>query len=44
MIETAEERVRVLQVMDDSVAEAADIRDGDAILQAAGVKLKDTSG
>jgi len=43
MIETAENRVRVLQVMDDSVAKAADIRDGDAILQAAGVALKDTS-
>ena len=43
MIETAENRVRVLQVLEDSVAEAADIRDGDAILQAAGVTLTDTS-
>ena len=43
MIETADNRVRVLQVMEDSVAEAADIRDGDAILQAAGVALEDTS-
>lgn len=43
MIETADDRVRVLQVMDGSVAQAADIRDGDAILQAAGVALKDTS-
>lgn len=43
MIETAEDKVRVMQVMDDSVAAAADIRDGDAILQAAGVALKDTA-
>lgn len=43
MIENAEERVRVLQVMDDSVAKAADIRDGDAILEAAGVALSDTA-
>ncbi len=43
MIETAEDSVRVLQVMDDSVAEAADIRDGDAILKAAGVAVKETS-
>ncbi len=43
MIETAEDRVRVLQVLEDSVAEAADIRDGDSILQAAGVELTDTS-
>ena len=43
MIETAENRVRVLQVMDDSIAAAADIRDGDAILQAAGVTLEDTA-
>jgi uncharacterized iron-regulated protein len=43
MIETAENRVRVLQVVEDSVAEAADIRDGDAILKAAGVTLADTS-
>lgn len=43
MIETAEEKVRVLQVMDDSVAAAADIRDGDAIVEAAGVALKETS-
>lgn len=43
MIETADDRVRVLQVMDDSVAKAADIRDGDAILEAAGIALKDTS-
>lgn len=43
MIETAEERVRVMQVMDDSIAAAADIRDGDAILEAAGVALKDTA-
>lgn len=43
MIETAENQVRVLQVMDDSIAKAADIRDGDAILEAAGVTLKDTS-
>ncbi|MGI9492422.1 MAG: ChaN family lipoprotein [Geminicoccaceae bacterium] len=43
MIETAENKVRVLQVLEDSVAQAADIRDGDAILQAAGVALKDTS-
>lgn len=43
MIETADAGVRVLQVMDDSVAKAADIRDGDAILEAAGVTLKDTS-
>lgn len=43
MIETADERVRVLQVMENSVAASADIRDGDAILQAAGVELKDTS-
>ncbi len=43
MIETAENSVRVLQVMEDSVAEAADIRDGDAILEAAGVTLENTS-
>lgn len=43
MIETADNRVRVMQVMEDSVAAAADIRDGDAILQAAGVSLADTS-
>ena len=43
MIETAENRVRVLQVMENSIAEAADIRDGDAIVQAAGVALEDTS-
>ncbi|MGI9501726.1 MAG: ChaN family lipoprotein, partial [Geminicoccaceae bacterium] len=43
MIETAEDRVRVMQVMDDSVAKAADIRDGDAILEAAGVALENTS-
>ncbi|MGI9436151.1 MAG: ChaN family lipoprotein [Geminicoccaceae bacterium] len=43
MIETADDRVRVLQVLADSVAAAADIRDGDAILKAAGVALKDTS-
>ncbi len=43
MIETAENRVRVLQVMEDSVAKAADIRDGDAILEAAGVTLEETS-
>ncbi|MGI9499471.1 MAG: ChaN family lipoprotein [Geminicoccaceae bacterium] len=43
MIETAEEKVRVLQVVDDSIAAAADIRGGDAILEAAGVALKDTS-
>lgn len=43
MIETADDRVRVVQVMEDSVAKAADIRGGDAILQAAGVALKDTS-
>jgi len=43
MIETAEDQVRVLQVVEHSVAEAADIRDGDAILQAAGVTLEDTS-
>jgi len=39
MIETAEDQVRVLQVVEHSVAEAADIRDGDAILQAAGVTV-----
>jgi uncharacterized iron-regulated protein len=43
MIETAENKVRVLQVMEDSIAAAADIRDGDAILEAAGVSLKETS-
>ncbi len=43
MIETAEDSVRVLQVIDDSVAQAADIRDGDEILEAAGVAVKDTS-
>lgn len=43
MIETAEDQVRVLQVMDDSIAKATDIRDGDVILEAAGVTLKDTS-
>ncbi|MEM9627264.1 MAG: ChaN family lipoprotein [Pseudomonadota bacterium] len=43
MIETAENQVRVLQVMEDSVAKAADIRDGDAILTAAGVTLQTTS-
>ncbi len=36
MIETGEDGVRVTQVMDDSVAKAADIRDGDQIVQAAG--------
>jgi len=43
MIETAEGHVRVLQVVENSVAEAADIQDGDAILEAAGVALKDTA-
>ena len=43
MIETADERVRVLNVMEGSVAEAADIRDGDAILEAAGRELAETS-
>ncbi|MDH3662834.1 MAG: ChaN family lipoprotein [Alphaproteobacteria bacterium] len=43
MIEAREEKVTVLQVMEDSVAAAADIRDGDAILEAAGVALADTS-
>ncbi len=43
MIETAENRVRVLQVVDDSIAEASDIRDGDLIVEAAGVTLEDTS-
>ncbi|MGI9508995.1 MAG: ChaN family lipoprotein [Geminicoccaceae bacterium] len=43
MIETAEDKVRVLQVVEDSVAAAADIRDGDKILEAAGVALSDTS-
>ncbi len=44
MIETVDNRVEVLQVVDDSVAASADIRDGDAILQAAGVALTDTAG
>lgn len=43
MIETAENRVRVLQVVEDSIAEASDIRDGDMIVEAAGVALEDTS-
>ena len=43
MIESAEKKVRVLQVMEDSIAKAADIRDGDAILEAAGITLEDTS-
>ncbi|MEZ5934215.1 MAG: ChaN family lipoprotein [Alphaproteobacteria bacterium] len=43
MIETAENQVRVLQVMEDSIAASADIRDGDAILEAAGVTLESTS-
>jgi len=43
MIETAENQVRVLQVVDDSIAAAADIRDGDAIVEAAGVALEETS-
>jgi uncharacterized iron-regulated protein len=43
MIETAENRVRVLQVVDDSIAEASDIRDGDLIVEAAGMTLESTS-
>ncbi|MEM7042957.1 MAG: ChaN family lipoprotein [Pseudomonadota bacterium] len=43
MIETAENRVRVLQVMEDSIAQAADIRDGDAIIEAAGMTLENTA-
>jgi uncharacterized iron-regulated protein len=43
MIETAEDRVRVLQVMEDSIAASADIRDGDSILEAAGLPLASTS-
>ncbi len=43
MIETAEDRVRVLQVMEDSIAASADIRDGDAIVEAAGIALADTA-
>lgn len=43
MIETAENRVRVLQVVDDSIAQASDIRDGDLIVEAAGVALQSTS-
>lgn len=43
MIETAENQVRVLQVVEDSVAEASDIRDGDLIVEAAGVSLETTS-
>ena len=42
MIETADDRVRVLEVVEDSVAAAADIRDGDLILEAAGVSLDET--
>lgn len=43
MIETSENGVRVLQVMEDSVAMAADIRDGDAIVKAAGVAVNETA-
>jgi len=43
MIETAENSVRVLEVVADSVAAAADIRNGDAIVEAAGVPLATTS-
>ena len=44
MIETVDNRVEVREVVDDSVAASADIRNGDAILQAAGVTLTDTAG
>ncbi|MEL6962759.1 MAG: ChaN family lipoprotein [Pseudomonadota bacterium] len=43
MIETAENQVRVLQVVEDSIAAASDIRDGDLIVEAAGVSLETTS-
>jgi len=43
MIETIEERVRIIQVMDDSVAAAADARAGDVVVEAAGVPLAATS-
>jgi uncharacterized iron-regulated protein len=42
MIETAEDGVRVLEVVDDSVAEAAGIRAGDVILSAAGFDTRTT--
>jgi uncharacterized iron-regulated protein len=43
MIESAENHVRVLQVVSDSIAQASDIRDGDLIVEAAGMTLEDTS-
>ena len=43
MIETIEDRVRIIQVMDDSVAAATDVRAGDVVAEAAGVPLAATS-